>query len=306
MSENEVIIVNGIPSHVYDSLVDEGVRYAVISLPFTVDRIELKNIKHRVLNIAKGKIAEGLFQYFCSQNNINPDFSTCSTPFWTIDKRDFLLGNDEWDIKNNFVYHAKDTLKSYTQLPALVPNKKATDQWSKRNKMAFDHTAQVKFLFTYLKNADLSGNKRGKEFLEINLTMAQEILLQELYLNAQANESLLTCEPYTEEWFWSQMKAKGIRQHYTLNFRPQLIITGYADNSTFPLFKDTGKFSALNYQNYTQPLWYQRAYTTGSINFLKGTIWTTITNATCPVAELPSFYSLYPHLKNGMNCAVTN
>jgi len=104
MSESEIIIVDGIPSNEYDQLINECVRYSIISLPFTVDRMSIPNEKQRALNIAKGKVAEALFKFFCNNNNLNPDFDTCTTPFWTVDKRDFILDSCEWDIKNNFIY----------------------------------------------------------------------------------------------------------------------------------------------------------------------------------------------------------
>ena len=103
MTEKEVIIVDGIPSAQYHSLIEGCVKYAIISLPFTVDRMKIPNPQQRAFNIAKGKIAESLFQFFCKNNGINPDFESCSTPFWTVDNRDFILRSTEWDIKNNFI-----------------------------------------------------------------------------------------------------------------------------------------------------------------------------------------------------------
>ena len=61
MNENEVIIVDGISNADYDSLIMDCVKYAIISLPFTVDRIGLHDSEKRALNIAKGKIAEATF-----------------------------------------------------------------------------------------------------------------------------------------------------------------------------------------------------------------------------------------------------
>ena len=176
MNENEIIIVNGIPAQEYDAIIGRCINYSIVSLPFTVDRMRIPNEVQRALNIAKGKIAESLFMHFCSANDIHPDFEICTTPFWTVDNRDFILDGKEWDIKNNFIYHRNDTLSefSYCDLPALVPNRYAGDQWSKRDQTMINGSKGIRFLFTYLKDADLVNGRRGIEFLEIILSQQQQ------------------------------------------------------------------------------------------------------------------------------------
>jgi hypothetical protein len=300
MIETEVIIVDAIPVEVYDSLIEKCVKYAIISLPFTVDRMAIPDEKQRALNIAKGKIAEELFQCFCNENNIFPDFETCTTEFWTVDKRDFILNGEEWDIKNNFIYTQGELLnEDYINLPALVPNRFNGDQWSKRTNNLIAGTNGVGFLFTYLKNATLNNGTRGGEFLEINLSEQQHLFLRNLY--AKYKGMLQTNEPYTEAWFWEEMEKKGITNFYKLNFRPHLIITGFANNNSWGQFRDTGPFDRNNnWQTHLQPRWYTKT-AKGSCNFMNGTLWTTITNSTLPVSHLSSFLSLYPHLRNSIN-----
>ncbi len=70
MLESDVIIVDGISDSEYNSLIEECVKYAIISLPFTVDRMSIPNEKQRALNIAKGKIAEALFETFCKKTTL--------------------------------------------------------------------------------------------------------------------------------------------------------------------------------------------------------------------------------------------
>jgi hypothetical protein len=52
-----------------------------------------------------------------------------------------------------------------------------------------------------------------------------------------------------------------------------------------------------SYQTSVDPFWYRKNLK-GTINFLNGTIRTTITNATAPIKDLPSFASLFPKLKS--------
>ena len=299
MTESEVIIVDSIPNQLYDSILEKCVKYAIISLPFTVDRMAIPDEKQRALNIAKGKIAEELFKCFCGANNIQPDFDTCSTEFWTVDNRDFILNGSEWDIKNNFIYTPGELFDGkYINLPALVPNRFNGDQWTKRTQNLVTGTNGVEFLFTFLKNASLIDGKRGKEFLEINLSSEQHNFLRELY--SRYKGELQRVEPYTDSWFWNEMNKRGGNNLYRLNFRPHLVITGYAKNNNWSQFLDTGPFDRKNnWQIYFNPRWYTKT-TKGSCNFMNGTLWTTITNSTLPIEYLNSFLSLYPILSNNM------
>jgi hypothetical protein len=302
MVENEIIIVNGISDIEYNSIIQECVEYAIISLPFTVNRMSISNETQRALNIAKGKLAEALFRKFCAKNNIPANFDICSTPFWTVDNRDFVLHNKEWDIKNNYIYYPKDIFNfNFVDLPALVPNRFEGDQWSKRTQNLIAESKGVCFLFTYLKNADLINGKRSTDFLEIKLSEYQQTFLRSLYQQykgkPQANE------PYTSQWFWEKMEANGNNQYFVLHTRPELIITGYADDHHWKLFENTGVLDRNNHlQNAVKLKWYTKS-PKGSCNFLNGTLWTTITNATTPVASIPAFLSLFPKLKAEIKAA---
>lgn len=297
MREEEVIIVDSIPCDTYRSLIEDCVKYAIISLPFTVDRMRLRDDKKRALNIAKGKIAENLFKFFCENNNIYPDFDACATPFWDVDNRDFILRGNEWDIKNNFYYESKYGISKYTDLPALVPNRFPGDQWSKRNENIQIGSNGVEFLFTFLKGADLLNNgNRGNEFLDITLNTAQLNYIHQLYTRYQGLPQ--SSKPFEEKDFWAKMENLGPTNYFILYDFPALIITGYANQSNWHEFRDTGPFDRNNtWRSYINPQWYSKT-ARGSINFLNGTLWTVITNATLPVNKLPSFLSLYPHLKN--------
>ena len=305
MRENEVIIVNQIPDDEYIEIVRKSVKYSLISTPFTVDRMKIPNITKRALNIAKGKIAENIFQYFCNANRININFDSCATPFWDIDLRDFILNNKEWDIKNNFIYHSSDELREYNyiDLPALVPNRFNGDQWSKRNEKLFNSTNGTCFLFTFLKNSDLVNGERQDEFLSIKISSEQQSFLNELYseYKGQRQEK----QPFDDDWFWGMMSTLGDSDYFKILFKPKLIITGYAEFEHFTKFKDTGPYDRQNnFQLNLNPRWYQKT-NNGSLNFMKGTLWTKITNSTLPISELPSFLSLYPMLSEMMNLGKT-
>ena len=300
MTEHEVIIVDGIPSEDYHALIGECVKYAIISLPFTVDRMSIPNPQQRALNIAKGKIAEKLLGFFCSHNGISIDFETCSTPFWTVDNRDFILRGTEWDIKNNFYYSKNGLEPAYTNLPALVPNRFSGDQWSKRNTNLIAGTQGVEFLFTFLKGASLDSNgRRYGDFLDLHFSESQVNYIQSLYRN-YLGQPQNHC-PYSEVDFWTQFDSLSDGHDlFSLNNEPPLIITAYANNEHWSVFKDTGGFDRYNnWQDYIMPRWYSKTQK-GSLNFFNGTLWTTITNATVPVSLLPSFLSLYPHLKTNI------
>ena len=54
---NQLIRIQ-IENSIYDRLMAESVKYALISLPYTINRMSLKDIQARITNIAKGKISE--------------------------------------------------------------------------------------------------------------------------------------------------------------------------------------------------------------------------------------------------------
>jgi len=299
MLENEVIIVDGIPPRTYDAVMGSCVKYALISLPFTIDRMRISSLRQRVRNIAKGKIAEALFDLFCRRNSIYPDFKKSHTPFWKVDRKDFVLMRGAWDLKNNFIYYSGDSFPhKYIDLPALIPNRYQGDQWSKRNKKPFSETLVNFQLFTFLKNADLVRGKRQKEFISIHLSKAQNDFLSKLCQKYRGKSQ--PSMPFTSNGFWKQMRNRGSQPYFTLNSRPHLIITGYATKYQWKGFRNTGPKDADNcWQEYIQPKWYEKSYR-GSCNFLNNSLQTRITNATLPIGMLPSFLSLFPHLTNAM------
>ena len=86
-----------IENSIYDRLMEKSVSYALISLPYTINRMRLRDIQSRITNIVEGKISEKLFIHFCEQNEIPVQTEKCQTPFYLPDKRDFILGREEWN-----------------------------------------------------------------------------------------------------------------------------------------------------------------------------------------------------------------
>lgn len=299
MTEDEVIIVDDIPAEDYRAMVGESVRYALLSLPFTVNRMGIGRLQKRALNIAKGKISEKLFEYFCRKNEIPIETKSCETPFWTIDRRDFTLLDGEWDLKNNFYYSETEPIRSfnYTDFPALVPNRFAGDQWSKRSHKETG-ARFVGFLFTFLR---MEIGKKGSSFFNLHLSEKQHQLITGLckHYNGQPQHQA----PFSESWFWNEMGRLGGQSFFKINFRPSLIITGVANRNYWHLFRNTGPGASQNhFLEHLTPQWYSRS-ARGVLNFMNGTIWTKITNATLPVGQLPSFLSLYPRLRENIYCA---
>ena len=286
MDKDEVIIVKNITDNTYEKIVERAVRYSLISLPFTIDRMKIPDESKRALNIAKGKIAEELFKWFCVQNNIKVDFAICETPFWQTDKRDFVMNGYEWDIKNNFLYLQKKFFYDYTCLPALIPNRHPGDQWNTKNERKIPGSKGVRYLFTFMKGAGLYRNKRGKYFLEINLSKKQKEILRFLYSKYQGKPA--NSKPFHEKDFWEKFNAHNPKL-FNLNYKPELVITGFAGDSIWHKFKDTGPYSKPNYIDFIKPYWYRKTGKNNSLSWCNGVLWTKITNKTIPIRYLPSF-----------------
>ncbi len=307
------LIYVDIPDLEYDKLITTALEYALLSITFTFDRLQLHQkqkqedaIHSRILNIVKGKLAENLFEYFCNINGIKADFESPKTPYYTIDKRDFYYKNTEYDLKNNFLYHDGDFYKNYLKLPALIPNRFAKDQWSTR--LTPYEKSKVAHVFSFMKAANYKNNKRGQNFLELKLTSYQlQFILKysTKYKGKQQAQSGFDKYAYLKEI----LQGKSIKEFYTSHFYPKLVIAGFATEQNWNLFKNTGPNEANAYQN--QPIlnWYKKVGKRQSLSFLEGCIWGTMKNKTLPVSMLFPITDLFASLKNrvvGGNWLKTN
>ncbi|MBC7884138.1 MAG: hypothetical protein H7X99_01585 [Saprospiraceae bacterium] len=288
MTEHDIIIVDAVPQQTYLDIAMSAARYALISVAFTYNRMDKKDIRSRVINITKGKIAEGLLYFYGALHGIRLDHQSCTTPFWMPDHRDFLFKNGEWDLKNNFIYCSDTDFNklSFTALPALIPNKYGGDQWSKRDKHYMEYSRYSAYLFTFMRLRPDS-----KAFFDLSLTEEQLSFLSGISQTYQ--NTAYSRMPFMESWFWDTIPGFMPYDFLRLNYYPELIITGCANARYWHFFKDTGPLDSENhYKDYGRTQWYTTGH--GQITkFLNGTIVTTIKNKTCPVGLLPSFKSVF-------------
>ncbi|HMR89887.1 MAG TPA: hypothetical protein PKD51_17115 [Saprospiraceae bacterium] len=291
MQENEVIIVDKILPDIYMKLAYQAARYAIISSAFTYDRMDKNDIQKRIINITKGKLAEGLLYFFCNENQITLDHQSCSTPFWMADFRDFLYKNGEWDVKNNFIYASDKTFDQLlcTNLPTLVPNKNTRDQWSKKDKLFLEYSKFGAYLFTFMRI-----RPDQKDFFKITFTGDQLKFLEDI--SHRFHNTAHSKMPFLESWFWEEIPSFDLEKQMVIHYYPELIITACANPRYWHLYLDTGPTCAgNNYLDIHSPHWYE-VINQKFVRFMSGIMATTITNKTCPVSLLPSFYSLHPHL----------
>ncbi|MCF8298488.1 MAG: hypothetical protein K9J13_13150 [Saprospiraceae bacterium] len=268
LTEKEIIIFNDIETTQYEKIIESSLKYAIISIPFTINRMDIGNIEQRIINITKGKIAEALFKEYCKRIGIEISDKECITPFYKPDKRDFILNGFEWDIKNNFIYHDKDVLEisEYLKLPALIPNRGFWDQWGKKDRKFIAESKGVKFLFTFLKNLDFY--QKDRNFINLVLTQNQKLFILAIY---EKHKSLkFDYAPYTENWYWNEFfTVSDLKQIlYSVVHYPKLIITGFADEKSWGKFVDLPPTRISN-----------------------GAMKTTIENKACRIGKLPSFSS---------------
>ena len=290
MQSNEIIVVDSIPKDSYIRIVEKSLKYALISQPFTINRMGIDSIENKVLNITKGKIAEGIFEFFCNSNDIQVNFKSCETPFWTIDKRDFIFDGLEWDIKNNFFYSEKDVEIDCSTLPALIPNRHPKDQWSKRNKSEILQSNGIAYVFTFMKMANIQNGKRTESFIEIDIPENCLRFLDKKNFKYLGQPQKTHPQKYEEE-FNTIFSTQAIKDIYKINSQPNLFITGYATQEDWIKFKDTGKNAPNNFIDFLPNDWY-RVNKTGSITFPNNVLTATIKNATLPVSYLRPFSKL--------------
>jgi hypothetical protein len=281
MKPADVIIYKASNRDALDKALNEALDYALLSFPFTVNRMNLRNPKSRISNIFKGKIAESLLKLFSEENGLELDFDAGQTPFWMRDAFDFQWKGQKWDLKNNFLYHSGETLSSeaYMKLPALVPNRFAGDQW------ALADEAGKAFLFSFLRQSD---TRDGVPFFEIHYSDGALRFLSNLS-TAHAG-TFPERAPYLESWFWATLEKEGGKPTLTMSSTPSLVITGACRQGERRLFMDTDGRSNHGYAHYLGG-WY-KVREDGGLSFSDGILHTKITNATCPVGFLPAFRSL--------------
>ncbi len=280
MHSSQVIVHPASQPAIVDEILTKALQYALLSLPFTINRMALSNSYSRIQNIVKGKLAEGLLQDFGHQTGRSFDFRSGETPFWQRDLYDFRWDGKAYDIKNNFIHAGGELpMETYLDLPALVPNRHENDQWAQR----LDHSHGSKaFLFTFI-----SQGKDAKSGRLFNLSIASNTIgFLERWCKQFSDVNPLR-EPYTSELFWTELDRVGPRPRIVAQTHPVLVITGEARMSEFDRFEDTDSRGSWGYAMYKEH-WYS-VRDQGGLSFSGGLIQTRIRNATCPVRALPAF-----------------
>ena len=235
MHTDEVIVYSILDELKQQEILKEAIDYALLSIPFTFDRLGNRNLTKNIVNIAKGKMAENFFYHFCSQNGIKLNAESLSTPFYQADRKDFLYKELEWDIKNNFLIHHEDVLPldTYLEQSALIPNRGNWDQWSKRNIVNLPESKGSAYVFTFMKK----GSPDSKiDFLKIKMNLKQKNYMLDLYEQYQGKYQYIS--PYESEEFWNKFHSLGPQYEFEISKFPNLIITGIALMEDFKNFEN--------------------------------------------------------------------
>ncbi|MFY0671819.1 MAG: hypothetical protein JXQ87_00360 [Bacteroidia bacterium] len=223
----------------FEIIAKEAFRYAIISSPFTINRMGIDDLDKRILNITKGKLAEKMLEAFFKSLRVKVDFESCQTPFHKIDRRDFLWRDFEWDLKNNFITHSELHLNSKTigQLPCLIPNRKKGDQWDKRNQLYFKTPKGAAFLFSFMIGRLINGPLES-DIINVKLNKDQKIWLHKL--NEQYGGKSFKQSPFLENDFWktwSELDIPELHNSFEVGFNSPLYLTAIANAADWSSFK---------------------------------------------------------------------
>lgn len=223
----------------FELIANNAFKYAIISSPFTINRMGLDELNKRIANIIKGKIAENLLEEFFNNQKISVDFNSCQTPYYQIDRRDFLWRDFEWDLKNNFITYSELALDGQTigKLPCLIPNIKAGDQWDRRNKLYFDSLKGSAYLFSFMIGKLVNGPLEN-ELVKVNLSKDQTQWLSSL--NEKFSGKSFKNEPLNQDDFWktwNEIDIPELHQSFEVGFNSPIYFTAIANAADWPSFK---------------------------------------------------------------------
>lgn len=264
-AEKVYILLNGIPPEIISRIGNEAIKYAFFSLPFTVNRMQIQQPEQRLLNIFKGKVAEGIFLEFLKCQQFIADSSTCETPYFQPDRRDFMLNDYEWDLKNNFVNTDQLLYVAKNELPALVPDRYQGDQWSKRLQLASAKSKGLIYVFTFM--PQYASEKIPLLQCFIDEDQKKTINMMCDHWNNQHPLSAPYSETELNTLFFNKRKPEAC---YKFQNQPTMLITAIAGLNQWNLFKCQKPQS-----------------------FANGLIKTKIQNRFCPVNDLPDFHRFF-------------
>ncbi len=155
MKRTEIAIhtIGEAPLH---SILRKAFRYALLSLPWTINRMAYRGdrgYQQRMANILLGKAAEGAVRLFLLKRGVCIIPGAGSTPFWQADRYDLKIkgadGAEEWDIKLLRLRFKPNDQCPWETLPALIPDRHPRDQWALRNLCHDKDTIRKRYLFVY-------------------------------------------------------------------------------------------------------------------------------------------------------------
>lgn len=252
-------VFEGLGQGFVDEALDLSLQYALLSKPFTYNRIG-RPLEEGVVNIAKGKFSEYLFRKLCKTAfRLELDVNSCQTPFWKRDQRDFLLAGREWDIKSIFLHACPPDL-NFDDCPALIPNKSDSDQWSTRSHKFFpDLPLSPGYVFMFI----------GPIRFSLRLSRSQSSFLSDLC--KLHNEREAQKEPFSEDWFNCHFPDRDALR-LQVDHVPVVAIGGAASRDQWQLFVDqpVGPIKVSGLKVYQTAIW----------------------NKSCRSGDLPTFIDL--------------
>lgn len=284
MKAEDVIFYKPYSEEKLRGYLQKEVEAALVSFPYWANRKKITNVKYGVYNFVQNRMARILFVLFAEEQNLMIDFTSGLSSFPNDPVYDFSYGNIAWHIQNTRV-HNRTVLpaEEYVYLPALIPNRFSKDIWSKRNEKPVGHK-RTGYLFTFL------SEDPGKNELSFELQIDAHTIKFLCSLKSQyADES--TKPLYAESWFWNEFMKTAKVPQIKLNKLPTLVIAGVALQKHFGYFADTDEKANLCYRLY-RGKWYENREG-GGLSFCNGLVQTRIKNATCPMAALGSFDSVF-------------
>lgn len=216
MTEDEVFSISPTNEELIH-IIEDAFKYAVLSVNFTVDRTKSGYTKHgyenRISYIIRGRVPQFILINYLLKQNIPVNYTTCDTPYFSPDKRDFIIGKTEFDIKcfSTLPYHGK-----YTDLPALCP----TEQFKKNieNKGIVDSFA---YIYAFVQ----------KNWFSLKITDSQANYLEEMF-----NRYNGATNGYDDpENFYRTFISLGY-DNYSINFLPKFVFCGYNTINHWSLF----------------------------------------------------------------------
>lgn len=235
VKQEDIIIFNDFNEKDYDNSIKRATAYAILSVPYTWDRMgygsDIDGIRKRITNIIKGKVAEYIFEFYCKSKGVNISTKDTQTEFWRYDKKDFVIDNTKFDLKNNFFFKSNGIVEDeILEFPALIPVKQYSDS--------------VGYIFSFMSTKDF-----------FNLELSDDVLYEISQINNGCSGQQINNRPIyftTERQYFLDMFDKyGKQKVIDIYDRPELIICGvkYPNDVTKEYFSYLPKDTTLQYKS---------------------------------------------------------